>query len=374
MGSRIGICGVSKFGRKFVALFAAHPDVDEVVLADVRTARLHEVAQQHGITRTVSSLDELCQSDVDAIALFTQRWTHAPQVVQALRAGKHVYSAVPVAVTLDELAEVVRAVEETGLIYMLGETGYYHAHSAWCRRRFADGDFGDFVHDRHPDGIFDQDLSHWNNSFSNESALFRTSDGGTARINEFRRIGHGTLRVTLLGTRGAFEQQTRMDGGMADGDAVWTRFEQVADNPVDGVFDYTKPYLEKRHDDVSRLMAHDDGVEITEENLGDLPREYLGRRHRRVSAAHPIERIPKEFVGLPNDHFGSHQFLVLDFVEALSSGKLPPNNVWQAARYNAPGLVAHESARRGGELLKIPDFGTPSADWPFLDPETRLRD
>ena len=304
MGSKIGICGVSKFGRKFVALFAAHPDVDEVVLADVRTERLREVAKQHGITRTVSSLDELCQSDVDAIALFTQRWTHAPQVVQALRAGKHVYSAVPVAVTLDELAEVVRTVEATGLIYMLGETGYYHPHSAYCRRRYVEGDFGDFVYgeggyhhdmahfyrsfwlsnddwkpfaslppmfypthstsqilgitfrrmtevscfgqvDRHPDGIFDQDLSHWNNAFSNQSALLRTSDGGTARINEFRRIGHGTLRVTLLGTRGAFEQQTRMDGGMAEGDAVWTRFEQVADNPVDGVFDYTKAYLEK---------------------------------------------------------------------------------------------------------------------------------
>ena len=433
MGLKIGICGVSKFGRKFVALFAAHPDVDEVVLADVRTARLHEVAGQHGITRTVSSLDELCRSDVNAVALFTQRWTHAPQVVQALRAGKHVYSAVPAAVTLDELAEVVRTVEATGLIYMLAETGYYHPHSAFCRRRYADGDFGDFVYgeggyyhdmahfyrsfwlsnddwkpfaslppmfypthstsqilgitfrrmtevscfgqvDRHPDGIFDEDLSYWNNSFSNQSALFRTSDGGTARINEFRRIGHGTLRVTLLGTRGAFEQQTRMDGGMADGDAVWTRFEQVADNPGDGVFDYRKEYLEKRHEDVSRLMAHDDGVEITEENLGGLPRECLGRRHLRVSAAHPIERIPKEFVGLPNDHFGSHQFLVLDFVEALSSGKLPPNNVWQAARYNAPGLVAHESARRGGELLKIPDFGTPPADWSYLDPETTLRD
>ena len=116
MGFKIGICGVSKFGRKFVTLFAAHPDVDEVVLADVRPARLHEVAGQHGITRTMSSLDELCRSAVDAVALFTQRWTHAPQVVQALRAGKHVYSAVPAAVTLDELAEVVRTVEATGLV------------------------------------------------------------------------------------------------------------------------------------------------------------------------------------------------------------------------------------------------------------------
>jgi predicted dehydrogenase len=27
--------------------------------------------------------------------LFTQNWLHAPQAVQALNAGKHVYSAVP---------------------------------------------------------------------------------------------------------------------------------------------------------------------------------------------------------------------------------------------------------------------------------------
>ena len=36
----------------------------------------------------------------------------------------------------------MRTVEATGLIYT-GETGYYHPHSAFCRRRYADGDFGD---------------------------------------------------------------------------------------------------------------------------------------------------------------------------------------------------------------------------------------
>jgi len=35
------------------------------------------------------------------------------------------------------------------------------------------------------------------------------------------------------------------------------------------------------------------------------------------------------------------------------------NHVWAAARYLAPGLVAHQSAKMEGELLKIPDFGEP---------------
>ena len=40
-------------------------------------------------------------------------------------------------------------------------------------------------------------------------------------------------------------------------------------------------------------------------------------------------------------------------VRALRAGK----HVWMAARYCAPGIVAHESVRREGQLMEIPDFG-----------------
>src|SRR5207249_7695659 len=78
--------------------------------------------------------------------------------------------------------------------------------------------------------------------------------------------------------------------------------------------------------------------------------------HLDGSPVHPVERLPREFLGLPNGHAGSHQFLVDDFVQACVTGQTPPNNVWQAARYALPGLIAHESAMRGGELLEVPDF------------------
>ncbi|MHA6618063.1 Gfo/Idh/MocA family oxidoreductase [Pseudonocardia sp. DLS-67] len=61
-------------------------------------------------------------SDVDAVAIFTQRWTHGPLVVAALEAGKHVYSAVPMAITADEIGAIIEAVRKTGLTYMMGET------------------------------------------------------------------------------------------------------------------------------------------------------------------------------------------------------------------------------------------------------------
>ena len=81
--------------------------------------------------------------------------------------------------------------------------------------------------------------------------------------------------------------------------------------------------------------------------------------HHDVSPVHPVERLPKEYRGLPNAHKGSHQFLVHDFVSACITGTPPPNNVWEAARYLVPGLIAHESALKGGVLMEVPDLGSP---------------
>ncbi|NQU43323.1 Gfo/Idh/MocA family oxidoreductase [bacterium] len=429
MGLKIGVCGVGQFGPHFVPLFQKHPGVDEVYLADVFPDRLAEQAEKFGVRKTFPDLDALCKSDCDCIALYTQRWMHAPQAIQALKAGKHVYCAVPAAVTLEEIQELVDTVKSTGLTYMLGETSYYRAQTHYCRERFLKGDFGRFVYgeaqyhhdmahfyvpymnsggdswkatasyppmlypthsvafvlgvtfrrmievscfgyvDHHPDGIFDADLSLWGNTFSNESALFRTSDGGMARLNEFRRTAAGMGRMSIVGTHGTYEEQPA-ERGMS---GVWTWMDFPPDYGKSEI-----PYAETaklyplKKKDVSGIHTFD-GVELTEENIGDRSRDLIGKRFLGVSAAQPWQCLPDEFLEVPNGHDGTHVFLVHEFIEAVQAGQLSPNHVWQAARYNAPGIVAHESAKRDGELMKIPDFGVPPADWLVLDCSVPLR-
>src|SRR5690606_15488080 len=108
--------------------------------------RRQKEAKRFGIRQVYASLDELIRSDADAVVLMTQRWMHAPQAIKALKAGKHVYSAVPAATTLEELSELVETVKATGLTYMMGETSYYYPATLYCRKRFAAGDFGQFVY------------------------------------------------------------------------------------------------------------------------------------------------------------------------------------------------------------------------------------
>ncbi len=391
MSLRIGICGTGSFSNSFIPLFKAHPSVDQVVLSDLDDEKLREKSEKFGIPDTLPSLDALCGSEVDAIAIITQHHLHGPQAVQVLRSGKHVYSAVPSAISVEEVTDLIKAVEETGRIYMLGETSYYYPCTIYCRAKFQEGAFGhvvygeaeyyhDFDHglynvsrwrhgkewkryagmpplfypthstsmivsitgahvthvsalgfeDRHEDRLFEAEQNVWRNSFSNETMLCRLSDGSMMRINEFRRIGHpGTVGMSLYGTEGSYEEQV--------GGSVWTTKSRDTCVDLTGELACEGVYA-------GGEMAKVTGTDGT---------------HQGVSRIHPVERLPKEFLGLPNGHRGAHQFLVDDFVNSCLDGTIPPNNVWQAARYLLPGLIGHKSALEGGAMLEVPDHGDP---------------
>jgi hypothetical protein len=159
-------------------------------------------------------------------------------------------------------------------------------------------------------------------------------------------------------------------------DAYWSElyFEEPP-YKEDGSFDYERAehLAKRRSEDVSEVMWNC-GVEITEDRLGNLPREFLGKTHLGAAAIQDVERLPAEWVGVRNGHCGSHQFLLQDFLESIRTGKLPPNHVWLGVRYSLPGAMAHESCMRDGEWMQIPDFGTPPADAECIDPLVKLRD
>ena len=402
MGLKLGVLGVGSFAQCFIPLFKAHPLVDELVFCDHNAEKLKANAEKYGVRRCFDSLEQLCASDVDAVAVITQHWLHAPQALQLLNARKHVYSAVPSAVSMNEMEQLVDTVGRRRLIYMVGETSYYYPEAIYCRERFQKGDFGhavygeaEYYHDwehglydvmkwrhgadwrskagdppmfypTHSVGMLvsvtgahashvschgfvdrkpeDRDIYNpenpWGNRFSNESALLKMSDGSTFRINEFRRVGHpGTVRMTLFGTEASFECNSTGSAWLTRDHAATIRLDEL-------------------------LRCGDLAAENGSENMNKVT--AADGTHKDVSRVHPIARLPREFRGLTNGHSGSHQFLVDDFVRACASNMLPPNNVWQAARYLLPGLVAHESARRGGELLPVPDLGSAPAGWDCL--------
>ena len=55
-------------------------------------------------------------------------------------------------------------------------------------------------------------------------------------------------------------------------------------------------------------------------------------------------------------HEGSHAFITHEFIDSLINDRQPEVDIYQAIAFTAPGIVAHQSALKGGELLKIPSF------------------
>ena len=399
----IGLVGAGDFGGEFAKLFQLHPKVSSVVVTDVLGDRASELNDSQGLDGVVDSFDSLLKSNVDAVAIFTQRWTHGPLVVAALRAGKHVYSAVPMAVSEQEIGEIIEAVRETGLTYMMGETSYYNPATIFARKKLAAGEFGrvfysegDYVHDmdlgfyeayqysggenwkqtasyppmlypthsiggvlgalpahavsvscigirdQRGDGVFDREVSMFNNDFSNASALFELSDGGAMRINEMRRVGYPSYihargsRFRFFGTEASFEQFARV--------SVWQNKEDVCD--------------------VSDQLQTKPTMSVDDPSLANVAPALRAEFVSGHAPVHDVARLPKELYGAPNGHEGSHHFLVDDFVNAVATRTVPPVNAWVAARFMLPGIIAHESALQGGTRLAIPDFGDAPRELP----------
>jgi len=404
---RIGIVGCGAFVKNFIPLFKAHPYVESIAVTDLIPERRNETAQKFGITDVYSSYEEMLKSNINAVAVFVQRQLHGPITIAALKAGKHVYSAVPMASSIEEIEEIVDLVKQTRLTFSMGETGYYRPCSVFCRKKMKSGEMGDFVYgeaqynhdmrhfyqsymrsggedwkkvagippmyypthstsmilsaiglhavrvsafgylDNHEDGIFGKGKRSWDNPFSNTTALLHLNNGGIARINENRRIGwYGPPSYISMccGTQASYEfsithhSYVRLDG------------------------------MKAVHEDVSALLNPPE----MEANRSDEDFNNKIVNNKWSGTCAPVQnvaRLPEEFKGLHDGHGGTHKFMVDDFCKAAYTGKLSPTNAWIAARYNIPGLLAHQSALKDGESIAVRDLGDPPADWELLNPD-----
>ncbi len=397
---RICVVGCGQFARHFVPLFQNHPACEFVAVCDKFRDRAEDYTERFKTDKIFDTFEEAVNSDeINATAIFSQRDQHGYMAIEALKHGKHVYSAVPMALKIDEIKEIVRLVAETGLTYSMGETGIYRPASIFCRQKYKAGEFGDLVyaeaqynHDmkrlygtfQYTEGelwrkmaglppffypthstsmvlsatkahavkvsafgyedtmdpeIFGKDKNWWDNPFSNSSMLIKMSDNSIVRISENRRIAWHvpeTYITSFNGTKASYECSIAQHS-----------FVKMHDDGL--TFDF---------EDVSDLL---NPIEVTKhKNEPDFTKKVFDGNWSTGEA--PIQlakRLPKEYESLSTGHAGTHKFMIDDFCQAYMTGKLSPTNAWQAARYNIPGLTAHDCAMQGGATMDVYDCGDP---------------
>ena len=420
---KLGILGLGNHIGSYMKIIKAHPKITYVVAAEQIETRRTRYSEHNVIQKVYSSFDEMLEQDkeINCIAVYSQRHQHGLQIIKALKAGKHVMCAVPRGVTVDEIKEIIRLVEEKDLIFMMFETCYYWPCAVWAREKFKTGKFGQFVYGAaqyyhtiqgmtgsfnngadtswkrvagvppmyyathsigmlfsaindhatkvscfgfkdtiNPD-IYGEGVNDWDNPFSNETAIFTMSNGGYTRINEFRRVGSvqpNAYISGIYGSDGTYENSGGQHLFASSGTSLDSR-------PI-------KDYIcEDVSDEINTLHYAASGA----------PRKDVGVRysfHCGFSPVQNYQRLPKELLMLNNKclaekdfgttgHNGSHFLLLDDFVRCCITGKQPFLNAWASARYTIPGIIAHDSAMQGWISLDIPDFGDMPDAFELLD-------
>ena len=123
-----------------------------------------------------------------------------------------------------------------------------------------------------------------------------------------------------------------------------------------------------------RYIVSRAAFERWEQTIGEGPVVYSGFEDaERVEVPDTGDRLPKEIAGFTRagvydeehehtsfiqggGHGGSHPHLVHEFLTAVAKKRDPFPNAKQSANWTCVGLCAHESALKGGAIVKLPAF------------------
>jgi predicted dehydrogenase len=147
---RVGIAGygLCQFGAKF--FFQDHPNVEVTAVTDLDPGRCAALAKAVGCSKTYPSCEEMVKDkNIEAVFIATDAPSHARLAMMALEHEKHVASAVPTVYgfNAEEDAErILEAVKKSGKKYMMFETSTFHDYTYARRQQYEASVFGKLIY------------------------------------------------------------------------------------------------------------------------------------------------------------------------------------------------------------------------------------
>ena len=365
--ARVGLIGLG-FGSEFIPIYKAHPKAEVAAICRRTKSRLDEVGDRFGIaTRYTDFREVLTDPNVDFVHINSPIPDHAPQTIAALKAGKHVMCTVPMATSLDEAREIVGLVRETGLKYMMAETVVYSREYLFIKELYDKGELGkiQYLQASHP-----QDMEGWPDYWKDMVPMHYA----THVVSPLMAMVNGMAEyVSCFGSGTINDECARRSGSKF---AVESCHVKIKDSDLAAhiwrfLWDTARQYRESI--DVYGSKKSFEWQLITDENpvlhTAKKPEPEIAERVEVPDYAHVLPEPIRKFTQRVADedhlsfiqgggHGGSHPHLVNEFVSALLEDRDPFPNVEQSANWTSVGICAHQSALKGGEIVKVPDFST----------------
>ena len=339
---RVGIAGygLCKFGAAFS--YQNHPNVEVVAATDLDPGRCAALAKAVGAKKTYPSCEEMIKDkSIEAVYIATDAPSHARLAIMALEHGKHVVSAVPAVFGFeaeDEAEKLFNAVKKSGMKYMLNETSTFHAALYEKRMQYQAGALGEIIYSEgeyYHDGVGvlgsynpkngKIDKYGWRRSVppmwypTHATAYYISVTGG--RLTEVSGLGTNSLYPVYK------------DG----------------DNQHKNPFGSEVAMFKTSEGGMSRMAVSWD----MKNAHGEQGRVYGQKPHdKKINGSRPP--LPPGVSG--GGHGGSHGQLTNNFIESILLDKKPIVDVGDALNMTLAGVIAHQSALKGGEWMKIPQY------------------
>ncbi len=345
---KVGIAGygVCRFGAAFG--FQDHPNVEIVAVTDIQPQNCQALMKAVRCDKSYPSLEEMVKDDnIEAVFVATDAPGHARHCIECLKHGKHAMSAVPACFgDIAEGEELLEAVENTGLKYMLAETSYYHAGLHAMRELYKAGAFGKLNYS-------EGEYFHWCPTPIPSYKDWRVGlppQWYPTHSNAYYTgvTGKGFTSVSCTGTRNPLVAQwfgpgdeNRYKNPFSDEVALFETEEKAPCRMA--VMWGTQGY----HGEQGRVFG-----ELGSFNYEYAGGKYVGSQKVEVNLERPA--LPPGVAA--GGHGGSHGRLTNEFITAILEDRAPICDIYQALAMTVGGIVAHESALKDGERLPIPGY------------------
>jgi len=142
---KLGVIGTGRIGKVHISTLVQNVLQAEVVaIADINQNSANEVAKALGITNVYSNYKDVINNpEVEAVVICSPTDTHAQYIIEAARAGKHIFCEKPVDLSLEVIQGALEAVNKAGVRLMVGFNRRFDPNFLKIKQLVEEGKIGD---------------------------------------------------------------------------------------------------------------------------------------------------------------------------------------------------------------------------------------
>ena len=397
---RIAIIGVGARGSGHAAQLASVEGTEIVAISDLyedlakksadrckevgKGSRHKKIALYHGAEDNWKLMLE--EVKPDAVFIATNWKNHAPMAIEAMKKGAHAFVEVPLAVTLDEMWDIVITSEETQKHCMMMENVNYGREELLYLNMCRQGVIGDLLH---AEAAYIHELRGQMNQQERGTGSWRTYHYANRNGNLYPTHGLGPVAQYMNLARGednfkslvsfstpAMGRKLYAEKNYPE-DHKWNKLDYKGGDMNTSIiktalgrtimiqWDETSPRPYSRHNLVQGTkgtlagfptrIALEGGVEGATENHHSWAQgEQLEKIYEKYE--HPLYIRLGEMAKKMGGHGGMDFMMLYRIIECLRNGEPLDQNVYEGCHWSAVGPLSENSIAQGGSPQAFPDF------------------